>query len=731
MQVIRIWNTEKGGPKNLEGGRGRGRGKTFKSEDGEQGQQGEGWSSREQSGKGGLWDDSVAAGSGGADGLDLSDFAAMALKFRSEMESMKLNGEGGDLLPQGEDAMTMMADEQNRRAAGGIEDEDDEPLPDWATDEPASAPQPEAKRSLLLDTLNIKRPAEAAASAAGSYGIGGGLDLKLSPVAPAAAPVAVPAPPPLVPRAESTEWQYTDPQGQIQGPFSQDNMRQWHEAGYFNADLPIRLRHWQRFHPFQTVFPDFKGAFLNIPQEPGSGSLVLSMQQQQQAALRQQQEEQRREQERLAAEAQRREQEQRAQQEALRQAEAVRLAEQARLEQLRQAQLAAQQQQAQQILLEQQRAEEAQRHQQERHQQEQAQRQAQQAPASPAKAATAAPWANKQPGPSRTQDLSAIQQEEAAAREVERKRAAAEQAKVTKGWSAPSNAGGAQSLAEIQAQEEEQRQRQQSEAARNAPAAAPATSSMSLQLKSLLGVKSAPAPAPTSGGPAWNASSAPAQGKPAASLRDIMHEENSGRAEESGPATATTAGAPAARKPSSWAAKAGGTTFSAPEAPAARPAAARTGPTAAAPAAPSPTPARPTASVPSAPTPTPTPKVGANAGKEKSSFGGKEMSPDMATWCTAQLKRLNGSDDLTLMQFCMSLDSAAEIRQYLSEYLGSSPAVTNFATEFIKYKEGGRKALDAAGVTSGSSGAPVSSGNNNNPSNFVSAGKKKSGNKAK
>lgn len=72
-----------------------------------------------------------------------------------------------------------------------------------------------------------------------------------------------PQPPPLDP-----EWFYTDPQKQVQGPFTQDNMRLWNEAGYFGKDLPIKLRHWNDFHLFKDVFPDPRIAFYTIPQEP-------------------------------------------------------------------------------------------------------------------------------------------------------------------------------------------------------------------------------------------------------------------------------------------------------------------------------------------------------------------------------------------------------------------------------------------------------------------------------
>ncbi|KAK7231203.1 hypothetical protein SO694_00071155 [Aureococcus anophagefferens] len=46
---------------------------------------------------------------------------------------------------------------------------------------------------------------------------------------------------------------------------------------------------------------------------------------------------------------------------------------------------------------------------------------------------------------------------------------------------------------------------------------------------------------------------------------------------------------------------------------------------------------------------------------------------DAFTWCKTQLKKINGSDDITLIQFCMTLTDNSEIRQYLSMYLGSTP----------------------------------------------------------
>ncbi|CAM9454006.1 unnamed protein product [Heterosigma akashiwo] len=61
----------------------------------------------------------------------------------------------------------------------------------------------------------------------------------------------------------------------------------------------------------------------------------------------------------------------------------------------------------------------------------------------------------------------------------------------------------------------------------------------------------------------------------------------------------------------------------------------------------------------------------------------------MEPWCRQRLKALSGSDDLTLAHFCASLRDPAEVRQYFSAYLGSTPQVSAFATEFIERKKGG------------------------------------------
>lgn len=70
---------------------------------------------------------------------------------------------------------------------------------------------------------------------------------------------------------------------------------------------------------------------------------------------------------------------------------------------------------------------------------------------------------------------------------------------------------------------------------------------------------------------------------------------------------------------------------------------------------------------------------------------GATMPPALETWCKEQMQKINGSDDLTLVGFCMTLPDANEVRQYLTTYLGSTPQVNNFATEFINQRGLGNK----------------------------------------
>jgi PERQ amino acid-rich with GYF domain-containing protein len=54
------------------------------------------------------------------------------------------------------------------------------------------------------------------------------------------APQFIPAASSLPPVAKTDKWWYKDPQGEVQGPFSAEDMTTWLLAGYFGADLLVR-----------------------------------------------------------------------------------------------------------------------------------------------------------------------------------------------------------------------------------------------------------------------------------------------------------------------------------------------------------------------------------------------------------------------------------------------------------------------------------------------------------
>jgi len=55
-------------------------------------------------------------------------------------------------------------------------------------------------------------------------------------------------------------------------------------------------------------------------------------------------------------------------------------------------------------------------------------------------------------------------------------------------------------------------------------------------------------------------------------------------------------------------------------------------------------------------------------------------------WCGDQMRTLTGSNDMTLVDFLVSLPSPSEIQEYVNVYLGKTPQTSKFATELIKRK---------------------------------------------
>eukprot|EP01083_Nonionella_stella_P240203 839913_1 len=75
-------------------------------------------------------------------------------------------------------------------------------------------------------------------------------------------------------------------------------------------------------------------------------------------------------------------------------------------------------------------------------------------------------------------------------------------------------------------------------------------------------------------------------------------------------------------------------------------------------------------------------------GKSKASpFGGPEIPDEFRVWCKQKLQNIKSSDgvfaDFALIEFVMTLNTDSDVRQYLSEYLGTSDSVKSFTSDFL------------------------------------------------
>lgn len=62
------------------------------------------------------------------------------------------------------------------------------------------------------------------------------------------------------------------------------------------------------------------------------------------------------------------------------------------------------------------------------------------------------------------------------------------------------------------------------------------------------------------------------------------------------------------------------------------------------------------------------------------------MPSELSKWAVPKLKSFTGNTDTALLDFCMSLESDEDIRQYIFTYLGRERAVVAFADEFCTRK---------------------------------------------
>jgi hypothetical protein len=66
-------------------------------------------------------------------------------------------------------------------------------------------------------------------------------------------------------------WQYLDPKGNIQGPFTLVEMLLWYSMGYFPPDLLMRCGPNDKFLEFKTLFPPPAAPFTRAPVYPLPG----------------------------------------------------------------------------------------------------------------------------------------------------------------------------------------------------------------------------------------------------------------------------------------------------------------------------------------------------------------------------------------------------------------------------------------------------------------------------
>lgn len=586
-----------------------------------------------------LWDDVEPAG-GPALEMGLSDMAAAAEKFRVEMRKMR--------------------EEQKPTTAPVVAVAAPSPAPVVAVAAPApvvavglaAAEQDELtfgaaaveEAPSILNQLEMVMPNESRFLGSGwGKGTIGSAALVQQPV--------------VAPQQQSDEWFYLDPQANQQGPFKSSEMRDWFDAGYFKPNLPVRQGRSGQFTPLAGTFGGTGVPFAEQQRLDGI--------QQQRLAQQQHLEQQRRHQ---------MEMEQRQQRE---QMEQLQKQHQLRME-MEQQQLRHQEQQQRQ-------QEQQVRQQEQQLRQEQQQRQerewqfahgplgtiGQMEHSLPSPAATPTPtWSTPTDVSNSKKDSNAakdsmariLEQEKRKAAE-ERQRAEAEQLRLQKEAAAKTSKWGSaqsttKSLKQIQ-QEEQVVLKARRLAASKQPAGK--LEDMGTHLKMMLGVG---AGSNRGTSPKW--SNETHQPK---SLLEIQADEEHSAQRQKQQQPPRTGGA--------WSNVVAGGAGAAPVA-----------------------------------------AVKLAKKTEDSSFWNFQQQAAVSTkpigtattissstngdsfmaWCEEQVKKLGGNDHQMLMQFCLSLEDAGEIREYLAAYLGSTPAVSAFATEFIQRKKnkknakrGGRK----------------------------------------
>lgn len=206
-----------------------------------------------------LWDSGADMFNG--ESFDFSKVAEESSRFRTELDRMKNSGLDTHSFVE-EDAMSALMKESGQENSRlQVDDEEEDGLAALSIAQPAASQRKVDFNSLLLGGNSYSGFDQTSSTASSSLLSKIGVQLEGERVT--AAPKPSPAPP-----AADPEWLYRDPQQQIQGPFSQQNMYLWNREGYFSSDLPIKLTHWSDFYSFAVIFPVNEMAFTFAPPEP-------------------------------------------------------------------------------------------------------------------------------------------------------------------------------------------------------------------------------------------------------------------------------------------------------------------------------------------------------------------------------------------------------------------------------------------------------------------------------
>ena len=129
----------------------------------------------------------------------------------------------------------------------------------------------------------------------------------------------------------------------------------------------------------------------------------------------------------------------------------------------------------------------------------------------------------------------------------------------------------------------------------------------------------------------------------------------------------------------------------------------------------------------------PAPSTSSSASLQSSAFGVEvSLSPEFSAWCRTELHQLTGSDDLTLVQYLLTLDDEATIEDTVVAYLGGDDSVHRFAQQFIRNKQfdqagQGAKIGGGAGAAASASSQSTNGGSGVGGSDGAKKGRRKRG----